>query len=123
MREHGLVESTRGPGGGYSLSRDANLINVAQIINAVNSPEPTEEFSEEGGENGYVAAQELWTQLNQKMDDHMQSISLQSLIAAQISKGGEVPANNSPKRGVFAKNSPTALTRKVPNSVFALGNA
>jgi Rrf2 family iron-sulfur cluster assembly transcriptional regulator len=89
----------------------------------VNSPEPTEEFSVEGGENGYVAAQELWTQLNQKMDDHMQSISLQSLIAAQIAKGGEVPPNNSPKRGVFAKKSPAALKHKIPNSVFALGNA
>jgi Rrf2 family iron-sulfur cluster assembly transcriptional regulator len=123
MREHGLVESTRGPGGGYSLSRDANHISVAHIINAVNSPDAQEEVSAEGLQNGYVAAEELWTHLNQKMDDHMQSISLQSLIAAQISKGGEVPANNSPKRGVFAKKPPVALTRKVPNSVFALGNA
>ena len=123
MREHGLVESTRGPGGGYSLSRDAKHISVANIIYAVNSPDPEEEVSDQDAQKGYVAAEELWTHLNQKMDDHMQSISLHSLIAAQISKGGEVPANNSPKRGVFAQKPPTTLTRKVPNSVFALGNA
>jgi Rrf2 family transcriptional regulator, iron-sulfur cluster assembly transcription factor len=123
MREHGLVESTRGPGGGYSLSRDPNLISVAHIIHAVNSPNAQEAASVEGLQSGYVVAEELWTHLNQKMDDHMQSISLQSLIAAQISKGGEVTANNSPKRGVFAKKSATAQTRKIPNSVFALGNA
>lgn len=124
MREHGLVESTRGPGGGYSLSRDANLISVAHIIHAVNSPDAQEDISaEEGLQNGYVAAEELWMQLNQKMDDHMQSISLHSLITAQISKGGEVLANNSPKRGVFAKKPQASVTRKVPNSVFALGNA
>ena len=123
MRAHGLVESTRGPGGGYSLSRDAKHISLANIIYAVNSPEQDEAISAQDVQKGYVAAEELWTHLNQKMDDHMQSISLHSLIAAQISKGGEVPVNNSPKRGVFAKKPQSTLTRKVPNSVFALGNA
>jgi Rrf2 family iron-sulfur cluster assembly transcriptional regulator len=117
------VESTRGPGGGYTLNRDANHISVADIIYAVNSPDAIEQLPADAEQNGYVSAEELWSTLNQKMDDHMQSISLHSLIAAQISKGGEVPANNSPKRGVFAKKPPVALTRKVPNSVFALGNA
>ena len=123
MRQHGLVESTRGPGGGYTLSRDANFISVAHIIDAVNSPDAKEEASVEAEQNGYVAAEELWTHLNQKMDDHMQSISLHSLIAAQLSKGVQVPEHNSPKRGVFAKKPQIAVASKVPNSVFALGNA
>ena len=32
LRRQGLVESTRGPGGGYSLGRQASAINVAEII-------------------------------------------------------------------------------------------
>ena len=123
MRQHGLVESTRGPGGGYTLNRDANHISVADIIYAVNSPDEKEQVSADAEQNGYVSAEELWSNLNQKMEDHMQSISLHSLIAAQLSKGGNAPSNNSPKRGVFAQKPQTTLASKVPNSVFALGGA
>ncbi len=123
MRQHGLVESTRGPGGGYTLNHDANLISVADIIYAVNSPDDIEQLPADAERNGYVSAQELWSTLNQKMDDHMQAISLHSLVAAQLSKGGSTPSNNSPKRGVFAQKPAASTLPKVPNSVFALGNA
>ena len=122
MRQHGLVESTRGPGGGYTLNRDANLISVADIIYAVNSPDEKEQVPADAAQNGYVSTEDLWTQLNQKMEDHMQSISLHSLIAIELSKSGQVPSNHSPKRGVFAQKPPTVLASKVPNSVFALGS-
>ena len=123
MRQHGLVESTRGPGGGYTLNRDANHISVADLIDAANSPDEKEQVSADAEQNGYVSAEELWSNLNQKMDDHMRSISLHSLIAAQLSKGGPAPSNNSPKRGVFAQKPTASTLPKVPNSVFALGNA
>jgi Rrf2 family protein len=35
LRRRGLVESVRGPGGGYSLAREATKISVADIILAV----------------------------------------------------------------------------------------
>jgi hypothetical protein len=57
------------------------------------------------------------------MDDHMQAISLHSLIAAQLSKGGRSTSHGSPKRGVFAQKPQTLDKTKAPNSVFALGNA
>jgi Rrf2 family iron-sulfur cluster assembly transcriptional regulator len=123
MRQHGLVDSTRGPGGGYTLNRDANLISVADIIYAVNSPDEKEELPADAEQNGYVSAEELWSSLNQKMDDHMQAISLHSLIAAQLSKGGRSTSHGSPKRGVFAQKPQTLAKTKAPNSVFALGNA
>jgi Rrf2 family iron-sulfur cluster assembly transcriptional regulator len=123
MRQHGLVESTRGPGGGYTLNRDANHISVADIIYAVNSPDDIEQLPADAEQNGYVSAEELWSSLNQKMDDHMQAISLHSLIAAQLSKSGIAPSNHSPKRGVFAQKPAASALPKVPNSVFALGNA
>ena len=36
LRRNGLVESIRGPGGGYRLSRQDHEINVAEIVDAVN---------------------------------------------------------------------------------------
>jgi len=35
LRRHGIVDSVRGPGGGYTLSREPNLLSVADIILAV----------------------------------------------------------------------------------------
>jgi Rrf2 family iron-sulfur cluster assembly transcriptional regulator len=122
MRQHGLVESTRGPGGGYTLNRDANHISVADIIYAVNSPDEKEHVSEDAQKNGYVSTEALWSTLNQKMEDHMQSISLHSLVADQLTKTGQAPSNNSPKRGVFAQKPKAAIVPSVPNSVFALGS-
>src|SRR5258705_6499983 len=36
LRRSGLVDSVRGPGGGYSLSRSPSEISVAQIVLAIN---------------------------------------------------------------------------------------
>ena len=36
LRQQELVSSVRGPGGGYRLSRDADQICVAEIVDAVN---------------------------------------------------------------------------------------
>ena len=123
MRLHGLVESTRGPGGGYTLNRDAHHITVADIIRAVNSSDEKEHISADAEQNGYVSTEALWSHLNQKMEDHMQSISLHSLVATQMTKTGHVQPSRSPRRGVFAQKPQAADVRtQVPNSVFALGS-
>src|SRR2546430_17613715 len=38
LRRHTLVESTRGPGGGYTLARSLDRASVADIITAVAGP-------------------------------------------------------------------------------------
>jgi Rrf2 family iron-sulfur cluster assembly transcriptional regulator len=38
LRRHNLVESTRGPGGGYTLGRKSTYITVADIILSVDEP-------------------------------------------------------------------------------------
>ena len=38
LRRDGVVESTRGPGGGYTLARSAEQISVADIVTAVDEP-------------------------------------------------------------------------------------
>jgi Rrf2 family iron-sulfur cluster assembly transcriptional regulator len=123
MRQHGLVESTRGPGGGYTLNRNAHEISVADIIHAVHSLEEKEQASADAVRNGYVSTDALWSSLNQKMEEHMRSISLHSLIAEQQGQD-EVctQKTSSPKRGVFAQK-PQQRMVTAPNSVFALANA
>ena len=126
LRRHELVESTRGPGGGYSLGRAASEITVADIIGAVDEPiDATGCAGSEGcrGEDtGKCMTHDLWTGLNTKMIEFLDSVSLQKLVDEQLAKGvslDEVPV----KRAI--SNIPVVKPIKItaPNSVFALGNA
>ena len=38
LRKNGLVDSVRGPGGGYSLAKDPDEIQIVDIISAVDEP-------------------------------------------------------------------------------------
>ena len=71
LRRHELVESTRGPGGGYSLGRKADEITVADIIVAVDEPiDATGCGGKEncmGDDSGRCMTHDLWASLNSKM--------------------------------------------------------
>ena len=52
LRKQGLVDSTRGPGGGYRLSREANDIAVADVITAVDEKVETTDYTGNSGRYG-----------------------------------------------------------------------
>ena len=119
LRQQALVESTRGPGGGYSLARSADKITMADIVSAVDASTDSEKTS--GGEGDHWMSSDLWSSLNEKMLAHLQSITLRQLVSEQRAKGVTVePAAPMIKRGVFAKPKTTPLRVNAPNSVFAL---
>ena len=82
LRKQQLVESTRGPGGGYSLSRPANQIAVAEVIAAVDEMVDSTRCS--GASNCHDGQQclthELWDELSQQIYDFLGNISLQDLM-------------------------------------------
>jgi Rrf2 family iron-sulfur cluster assembly transcriptional regulator len=93
LRQHGLVVSTRGPGGGYNLARHADAISVADIVGAVegagrDGDENEHAMSEEAGAAAMTA--ELWATLNAKMMTYLQSITLETLVSEQRARGVEV---------------------------------
>lgn len=124
LRQQGLVESTRGPGGGYTLGRAAQAISVADIIIAVEGARALQmEAATGAGEAGCALTQELWTSLSSKMMEHLRSITLHQLSEEQRAKGGvQVAARPAGKRGIFAQRKPAPAKSTVPNSVFALGS-
>lgn len=90
LRRHELVDSVRGPGGGYSLARLARNITVADIIFAVDEPlDATSCGGKEdcnvgrNGTSGKCMTHELWSTLNRKMVDYLDSVSLQDLVDQQ----------------------------------------
>ena len=82
LRKQQLVSSTRGPGGGYSLSRPAREIAVAEVIAAVDEVVDTTRCS--GAVNCHDGQQclthELWDDLSQQIYDFLDDISLQDLM-------------------------------------------
>jgi Rrf2 family iron-sulfur cluster assembly transcriptional regulator len=126
LRRNDLVESTRGPGGGYTLGRKASDITVADIIVAVD--EALDATGCGGKENcmgedaGRCMTHDLWASLNAKMIDYLNSISLRKLVEEQLAKG--VSIEDQPvKRAISTQPVVKPIKITAPNSVFALGSA
>ncbi|MGH8820461.1 MAG: Rrf2 family transcriptional regulator, partial [Rhodoferax sp.] len=117
-----LVESTRGPGGGYSLARGAENISVADIVGAVEGRRGADDAPANARQPAAAAAMtaELWATLSAQMTAHMQSISLRSLVSEQRAKGVQIEPRPA-RRGVYVKPRPAPVRTTAPNSVFALG--
>lgn len=90
LRRSGIVDSVRGPGGGYSTARPLAEVSVADIIRAVDEPLDATQCG--GFENCRDAERcmthDLWTTLNMKMYDYLSSVSLADLVERQRSKLG-----------------------------------
>ncbi len=125
LRQHGLVESTRGPGGGYALGHRADGISVADIIGAIE--EETDAGMSSTARPGEAVTQdmtlELWEALNTRMVDYLQSITLRSLAAEQRAKGFKAEERKPLRQGVGRRPVAEPVRTTAPNSVFALGQS
>ena len=85
LRRHGIVESVRGPGGGYCLARDAAKISVADVIIAVDEPlDATQCGGRENCKSEHrCMTHDLWSTLNRKMLDYLASVNLAELVEKQ----------------------------------------
>jgi Rrf2 family transcriptional regulator, iron-sulfur cluster assembly transcription factor len=126
LRRQQLVESTRGPGGGYSLGRRADEITVADIILAVDEPlDATGCAGKEncmGDDSGRCMTHDLWASLNEKMLEFLSSVSLRNLVNDQVAKGVSIQEHPM-KRAISSQPVVKPIKITAPNSVFALGAA
>ncbi len=124
LRRNELVESTRGPGGGYSLGRKADDITVADIILSVDEPlDATHCGGKENcrGDGGRCMTHELWTTLNARMLEFLESVTLQKLVDDQLASGVSVEDRPAVKRAISSAPVVKPIRVTAPNSVFALG--
>ncbi len=82
LRRNGLVESVRGPGGGYNLARDPGQIPVADIIVAINE---NIDATRCGGEKNCVGddpclTHQLWEDLSKQIYGFLSGITLGDLV-------------------------------------------
>ena len=118
LRRDGVVESTRGPGGGYTLGRSAEKITVADIVSAVD--EPVDGLGDDERSPGMSTA--LWQRLNTVMLAHMATITLHSLVQEQRDQGVRIEAR-APRRTAPLPPVTKPVRTLAPNSVFAFGRS
>ena len=91
LRRYGLVDSVRGPGGGYNLARSATEVTVADVILAVDEPIDATQCG--GRENCHddrrCMTHELWAGLNAHIFSFLRSVSLAQLVA-QLDRKSDV---------------------------------
>ena len=88
LRRFNLVESVRGPGGGYCIARPLNQVAVADIIRAVDEQLDATQCG--GRENCLdehrCMTHDLWSTLNAKMFEYLASVTLADLVDRQKTK-------------------------------------
>ncbi len=96
LRRHTLVDSVRGPGGGYTVARDLAVISVADIISAVDEAVDATQCG--GKENCHderkCITHDLWAKLNQHILDYLGAVTLLQLVEEQKArKSGVLPVS------------------------------
>jgi Rrf2 family iron-sulfur cluster assembly transcriptional regulator len=88
LRRRRLVESVRGPGGGYYLARPAAELSVADIVRAVEEPIDSTQCGgrENCHDNQRCMTHDLWEELNTTVYGFLDGVKLSHLVERQRTK-------------------------------------
>lgn len=88
LRRHGLVQSVRGPGGGYRLGLPSNEISIDMVIAAVNENIAVTKCLGHGNCQGGAECltHSLWDQLSQRIENFLKEITLAELVEQYAAK-------------------------------------
>ena len=85
LKESDLVQSVRGPGGGYQLGRESSEISLLDIITAVD--EKIDQTQCGGAMNCNkdhpCLTHYIWTELNEKINQYMRDITLSDIATRE----------------------------------------
>jgi Rrf2 family transcriptional regulator, iron-sulfur cluster assembly transcription factor len=91
LRRRGVVESVRGPGGGYRLARGAADTSIADIVHAVDEPLKAVRCSGEtkmgclkGGRR--CATHALWDEMGRHIEGFLASVSLDDVVHGRLGR-------------------------------------
>ena len=111
LRRHRLVDSVRGPGGGYCLAKDAGDVSVADIILAVDEPIDATQCGgkENCDDDKKCLTHDLWAALNVRIFEYLESVSLRQLVESQkVNENGVAQVHD--MRETARKRAPTPVS-------------
>jgi Rrf2 family iron-sulfur cluster assembly transcriptional regulator len=88
LRKNKLVNSVKGPKGGYTLSREPSQIFVSDIVQAVDEKIEFLKCATEKGcaKNGLCNSHDLWSNLMINIYQYLSSISLEQVIESNYKR-------------------------------------
>lgn len=94
LRRAGLVDSARGPGGGYRLTRSPGAVTIGEIIEAVDEPITATRCTE--GTPGCLSGNrclthDLWHELGEQIRLFLGHTSLADVVEGRISGRAALP--------------------------------
>ena len=111
LRRHGLVESVRGPGGGYRLTRGSADTRVSEIILAVDEPIKATRCTEMGAtgcraDRSKCLTHDLWEELGNQIHMFLSSVTLLDVLERKLSpRIAEAPTPAATKSDAMAAAS------------------
>ena len=90
LRRRGLVQSVRGPGGGYRLAKSAAETSIADVVTAVDEPLRATRCAGHGAVLGCMkggvrcATHNLWEGAGQVIFDYFASVSLADVAGGRL---------------------------------------
>ena len=115
----GLVVSTRGPGGGYTLGLLGDRIGVAEILSAIEVDDPKLK--------SVASTEDVTADLRKSMQDvldaHIRTISLRSLAQEQYAKGFRPEVRKVDVKSHMQSKSPSKVTTQAISSISAWNGA
>ena len=92
LRRRGLVESVRGPGGGYRLARPADQTSVADVVIAVDEPLRATRCAGPGAAGcmkggARCLTHDLWEETGRQLHDYLAAVSLADVVAGRLKPG------------------------------------
>lgn len=86
LRESGLVEGVRGPGGGYVLARSPEFISALDVVLAVDNDALLDAKSAALLEGSDARQADLWDRLSVRASEFLKGVSIQHLTDTQAAR-------------------------------------
>jgi Rrf2 family iron-sulfur cluster assembly transcriptional regulator len=89
LRRGGLVNSVRGPGGGYLLARPANEVRISDVILAVDEPIRATRCTPGSpigcrANNSRCLTHDLWEELGNQIHLYLSSVTLHDVVSRRV---------------------------------------
>ncbi len=109
LRRRGLVDSVRGPGGGYCLAKDTTQVSVADVILAVDEPIDATQCGgmENCRDEEKCITHDLWAKLNERIFDYLGAVTLRQLVDEQCARESAVTQVHDMRDATKTARTPT----------------
>jgi len=93
LRRRGLVQSVRGPGGGYRLAKPARDLSVAEVVAAVDEPLRATRCGGVGAGcmkgGARCLTHDLWEETGRQIHDYLSGVSLADVVTGKVRRPPE----------------------------------